>query len=517
MEAQQPGGRSGGAIGRYIDDHAADVTESLSAWVSIPSVAADPRRRMDVVRSAHWIAGEMRDAGMQTSLIPAGESIDVFGESIVDPMAPIVLVYSHHDVRDAKPEEWSETEPFTPVLRDGRLYGRGASDAKGQVLAHLWGLRAHRETTGQGRGITVKVLVDGEEEIGSPHLQQILRDDPDRFACDLIVFSDTIQWRRDAPAAVTSMRGTLTATLKVFGPVRDVHSGVASGAAPNPALALAHVLAELHDDHGRVAVPGFYDAVAPISPQRKAEFDALPLDLRAWIDRTETRAVVGEEGHTLPERLWARPALEVISLLAGDPEGLERSVIPREATASLSIRTVPDQRLPVVADQLRAFVASRMPPGVEFELTVDESIGQEPYTSPSGPVLEALERALTLGYGMPVNGRMGNAGGGPAEWLSRALDAPVYFLGTGLPEDHWHASDESVDIGMLLHGAATIAHLWREIDAVPRAKRRSRPGDDPDGASRRDTLDEADPAARLARTGDDALHLTPTARGDSRR
>lgn len=460
------GAGNAGAIGRYLDDHATEVSDGLASWVSIPSVAADPRRRMDVVRSAHWIAGEMRRAGMKTSLIPAGDSIDVFGESMVDPGAPVVLVYSHHDVRDAKPEEWSETEPFTPVRRDGRLYGRGASDAKGQVLAHLWGLRAHRETSSQRQGITVKVLVDGEEEIGSPHLQQILRDDPERFACDLLLFSDTIQWRRDAPAAVTSMRGTLTATLKVFGPERDVHSGVASGVAPNPALALARVLAELHDGEGRVTIPGFYDHVAPITAERRAEFDALPLDLRTWIDRTETRAVAGEEGYTIPERLWARPTIEVISLLAGDPEGLERSVIPREATASLSIRTVPDQRLPVVADQLRAFFSHTIPAGTDFELTVDEDIGQEPYTSPSGPVLEALERALTLGYGMPVSGRMGNAGGGPAEWLSRELDVPVYFLGTGLPEDHWHASDESVDMGMLLHGAATIAHLWREIGAL---------------------------------------------------
>lgn len=173
--------------------------------------------------------------------------------------------------------------------------------------------------------------------------------------------------------------------------------------------------------------------------------------------------MTGEPGYTVPERLWARPAIEVISLLAGDPDGLERSVIPREATASLSMRTVPDQRLPVVADQLRAFVADVMPEGATYELTVDERIGQEPYVSPHGPVLDALERALAQGYGRPVQGRMGNAGGGPADLLTQRFGAPVYFLGTGLPEDHWHASDESIDLTMLHQGAATIAHLWREL------------------------------------------------------
>lgn len=172
----------------------------------------------------------------------------------------------------------------------------------------------------------------------------------------------------------------------------------------------------------------------------------------------------------MKERLWTRPAIEVISLLAGDPGGIERSVIPREATASLSLRTVPDQRTATVAELLRAFVAQAMPDGADYRLTVDEDIAQEPYTSPPGPVLDALERALTLGYGIPVQGRMGNAGGGPAELLARRLDAPVYFLGTGLPEDHWHASDESIDVRMLEAGAATIAHLWRELGAAGRAR-----------------------------------------------
>ncbi|WP_149084810.1 MULTISPECIES: M20/M25/M40 family metallo-hydrolase [Microbacterium] len=454
------------AIGAFLRASLDEVVERLSAWVEIPSVSADPDRRMDGVRSAHWIAGELRDAGFTTALLPAGEAVTVFAERWVTADAPTVLVYTHHDVRHAKPEEWSETAPFTPVLRDGRLYGRGASDAKGQALAHVWAQRALEAVDGPGAGVNLKLLIDGEEEIGSPHLKGVLEGDPARFACDLVVFSDTLQWQVDSPAPVTSMRGTLTATLTVQGPDRDVHSGAASGVTVNPALVLSRVLARLHDEEGRIAVPGFYDEVAPISDERAADLEALPFDPEDWTRRTETRVIVGEPGYTPKERLWERPAIEVISLLAGDPEGIERSVIPREAMASLSIRTVSGQRNHDVADLLRAFIAEVMPTEAAYRLEVDEDIAQEPYVSPPGPMRDALERALARGYGRAVQGRMGNAGGGPADLLSEELGVPVIFLGTGLPEDHWHASDESIDLRMLVRGAATLAHLWRELAAA---------------------------------------------------
>ncbi len=459
----------GGAIGRYFHENLSAMLDRLSAWVSIPSVSADPDRRAEMKRSADWLVGEMTEAGMTARTFRTGDTWAVYGESIIDPAAPTVLVYSHHDVRHAKPEEWSVTEPFTPLVRDGRLYGRGASDAKGQALAHIWGLRAHRDVLGGYSGsLNVKMIIDGEEEVGSPHLKELLETHADLLACDWIVFSDTLQWRVDAPAPVTSMRGTVTATLTVRGPERDVHSGAASGVTINPSLVLAEVLAGLHDDDDRITIEGFLDDVPPLPEQRRRELAELPFDEDDWLARSETRTVIGEKGYTPLERLWARPAIEVISLLAGDPDGFERSVIPREATASLSIRTAPGQRIAETADRLRAHMAAVMPEGAEYEFTVDQDIAQEPYVTPDGPVTDALERALTLGYGIPVRGRMGNAGGGPADLLATKLGATVHFLGTGLPEDHWHSSDESIDIRMLVRGAATIAHLWRELAALDR-------------------------------------------------
>ncbi len=441
------------------------LVADLSAWVRIPSIAAQPEHAVDVERSAHWLAGCLREVGVSTDLIPTGDTVAVFGQRKAENEdAPTVLIYSHHDVRHAKPEEWVETSPFEPVLRDGRLYGRGASDAKGQILAHVWGLRAHQGQRESGLpAVNLKFLIEGEEEMGSPNFAKLLAEQADRFACDVIVFSDTLQWKEGNPAVVTSMRGMVSATVSVSGPKRDVHSGAVSGVSPNPIHVLVDVLSRLHGEDGRIALPGFYDEVDAIGDDRAEELRDLAFDDDTWLERTETRSMGGEEGFSPKERLWARPSLEILSLLAGDPEGIARAVIPSEATAELNIRTVPGQRVAVVAEQLRTFFSASMPAGVDYTLQVDEETGQEPYVTPEGEAVAALERAAALGNGADVAGRMGNAGGGPAELLGRVLDAPVLFVGTGLPEDHWHSSDESVDVDMLLRGAATIAHLWTEL------------------------------------------------------
>lgn len=457
------------AVARFLAAATADVLRQLSEWVTIPSVASQPERALEVERSARWLAAAMRDVGLRTEVLWAGPSPTVYGETEQDPARPTVLVYSHHDVRHAKPEEWVETDPFRPVLRDGRLYGRGASDAKGQVIAHLWGLRAHLEERGDaGPAVNLKYLVEGEEELGSGHLADLLERERERLRADVVVFSDTIQWKEGNPAVVTSMRGMTGATLRVVGPARDVHSGAVSGPAPNPTHALVRVLAALHDDRGRITLPGFLDDVEEPTDERRRELRDLPFDTRVWLDRTETNSVTGEGGHTIEEQLWARPSIEVLTLLAGDPTGFPRAVIPSEATASISIRTVPHQRVATIAEQLRRFVAEQMPDGVTYELTIPEETGQDPYVTPDGPALDALVRAMERGHGTPTAGRMGNAGGGPAELLGRVVDAPVLFIGTGLPEDHWHASDESIDVQMLLDGAASIAHLWDELRDLPR-------------------------------------------------
>ena len=501
----------------FVRSQQGELERQLAEWVRVPGVLGEPEHAQDLLRSANWLAAAFRDVGFPVvEVLPTGESHAVYAEWCEAPGAPTVLVYSHHDVRVAKPEQWDQTAPFEPAVRDGRLYGRGSSDAKGQVLAHLWSLRAHLHqrsltydpqnpdalslnvaksqtlshsagvstssttgstgsTTGVSAGSTtagsttaapavnLKYLVEGEEESGSPHLAQLLEEQGDRFNADIVLFSDTLLFREDHPALCMSLRGMLSAHLELTGPDVDVHSGAVSGAAPNPAFELSRVLAGLHDEDGRIAIPGFYDDVAPVPEHFRQALARLPFTDEDWVERSESGSITGEEGYTVPERLWLRPAVEVTALIAGDPVGLSSAAVPSVASVDLSFRTVPGQRVEKVAEQLRQWIQDTVGENYGHTLSVDLETAQEPYRTPEHPAVSALERAMAGGFRTGTVGRMGNAGGGPAELLSRSLDTPVLFFGTGLVEDHWHDSDESVNLEVLMNGAVTLACFWDEL------------------------------------------------------
>ncbi|MCU1545313.1 MAG: Peptidase [Homoserinimonas sp.] len=455
------------AVRAYLENNSSALVGQLREWVSIPSVDGDPVYQHACIRSAHWLAGAFRDAGFPLAEVwQTGETAAVYAEWCAAPGSPTVLVYSHHDVRAVKDEEWDETAPFEPVLHDGRLFGRGASDSKGQVLAHVWGVRAHLARTGaEAPAVNLKFLVEGEEESGSIHLMELLDKRGRQMAADLLIFTDTLQWKADYPAVSTSMRGTITAHLDIFGPERDVHSGAVSGPSPNPVRDLANLLGHLYDDDGRVAIPGFYDAVVEVSDARKAELAHLPFSEEDWLERSGTKYIVGERGYTVLERLWVRPAAEVLTVVAGDPYDVSRAAIPAVASADFSIRTVPDQRVDVVIEQLRSWIEHMLGDAADFELIVPPT-AQEAYVTPEHPAVMALERAMQRAYQTEEVGRMGNAGGGPTDLIASKLGVPAVFFGTGLLEDHWHSSNESVRIDVLQSGAATMAYFWEELPAA---------------------------------------------------
>lgn len=452
----------------FLAEHLPHLVSELSEWVRIPSVAGSTRDP-ELVRSAHWLAGTLDDLGFpRVELWPTGASRTVFAEWVVDPAAPTVLVYSHHDVRAVKAENWSETAPFEPVVRRGRLYGRGASDAKGQVIAHLWGLRAHlldREVP----AVNLRLLVEGEEELGSPGLAALLDEHEADLEADLVLFSDTTLWRPGSPALCTSVRGMTGATVEVHGPTKDIHSGAASGSMPNSAIELAKLLAALLDEQGRIALPAFSDDVPAIPDERRRELAALPFTEADWLERAHGRAIAGEPGFTVLEQLWERPSVEVVSLISGDPIGPTRAAIPAVATAAISVRTVPGQTPERIAEQLRRWVDEHAPSTVEVVLEVSVESAQLAYRTPPGPALDAMDAAMRRGFRVPEVGRMGNAGGGPAELLARTSGAPVVFFGTGYIEDDWHDSDESAHLATLLDGAATMAFFWESLPAALRA------------------------------------------------
>ncbi|MCQ6271072.1 M20/M25/M40 family metallo-hydrolase [Pseudarthrobacter sp. R1] len=488
----------GADLRAFVESRRAELEGQLAEWVRVPGVLGDPEHTKGLLRSANWLAAAFRDVGFPVvEVLPTGESHAVYAEWCEAAGAPTVLVYSHHDVRVAKPGQWDQTAPFDPVVRDGRLFGRGSSDAKGQVMAHLWSLRAHLaqqskrsltsgaqnpnalslpvpktqtlshpEPPGSARtapAVNLKYLVEGEEEGGSPHLAQLLEEQADRLQADLVLFSDTLLFREDHPALCMSLRGMLSAHLELTGPDVDVHSGAVSGAAPNPAFELSRLLAGLHDGEGRIAIPGFYDDVAAVPEDFREALARLPFTEEDWVKRSESGSITGEVGYTVPERLWLRPAVEVTALVAGDPVGLSSAAVPSVASVDLSFRTVAGQRVEKVAGQLRQWVQDTVGENYGRTLSVDLETAQEPYRTPDHPAVSALERAMAKGFRSADVGRMGNAGGGPAELLSRSLDAPVLFFGTGLVEDHWHDSDESANVEVLVNGAVTVACFWDEL------------------------------------------------------
>jgi acetylornithine deacetylase/succinyl-diaminopimelate desuccinylase-like protein len=454
----------------YVLDHVEDLHADLDEWLRIPSVTADPARAGDVRRSAEWLAAAFRRTGFPTVEVweTAGAPA-VFAEwPAGDPAAPAVVVYGHHDVQPADPEELWRTPPFEPTRRGEELFARGAIDDKGQLLFHLLGLRAHLAATGRtDPAVTLRFLVEGEEESGSPHFPDLLRSARDRLRCDVIVVSDTGVFDRDTPSTCTGLRGLLPCQVHFHGPDVDLHSGLFGGAVPNPLTALGRLVGALHDEHGRVQVPGFYDDVIALTPAERVSFARLPFDEARWLgEEAASRATAGEAGYSTLERLWARPTAEVNGMWGGYSGPGAKTIVPTDAYAKLSFRLVAGQQPKAVAEGVRAFVAAHTPPGIAAEIAFDGDGVPPCLTPPDHPALQALVSAMSRVFeGEVLYTR--NGGSGPQAYLADILDAPVVFLGMGLPDDHIHAPNERVVLPMLYKGAEAAAYLWSALATLP--------------------------------------------------
>lgn len=448
----------------FLDDHRSAFLSDLTAWLRIPSVSADPERAGDVRRSAAWLADSLRSTGF-----PVAEIWETDGAPAVfaewpsgEPDAPTVLVYGHHDVQPAALADGWDSDPFEPVERDGRLYARGAADDKGQVFFHTLGVRAHLAATGRSApAVNLKLLVEGEEESGSPHFPGLVRQHAERLACDAVIVSDTGMWDRETPTVCTGMRGLTDCQIDLYGPDQDVHSGSFGGAVPNPATEAARLAAGLHDEDRRVTLPGFYDGVVELTDEERALFAELPFDERAWLRTAHSYAPLGERGHTTLERVWARPTAEVNGIGGGYQGPGGKTVVPSSAQLKLSFRTVAGQDAASIQKTLRDWVADRLPTGIRHEITFWGTT--RPCLTPLGhPALQSVVRAMGRAFEMPV--RFTREGGsGPAADLQDALDVPVLFLGISVPSDGWHAPNEKVELDLLMKGVETTAYLWGDL------------------------------------------------------
>lgn len=457
-----------------VQDRADRFVADLCRWLAIPSISADPAHHGEVARSALWLADALRLDGWPTVEVWSGDS---HGGSYLpavfacwpapDPEAPVVLVYGHHDVQPPDPVEAWEYPPFEPTRVGDELRARGASDDKGQIFMHLLGLRAHLAATGaDAPAVTVKLLVEGEEESGSPHIAALLASHGEELACDAIVVSGATMYSRAAPSICVGTRGMANAEVAFHGSAADLHSGLFGGAVRNPATELARLLAALHDPEGRVAIPGFYDDVREPSEQERAAFARLPFDETRWLADVAagSGAAHGEAGWSTVERLWVRPTAEVNGITSGYTGPGHQTIVPATARAKVSFRLVPDQQPVRVERAFAEFVAARVPPGIRAEVHFT-SVGVPACGSDvDHPVTVAVREALAAALDTDILVTRDGASGPEAE-LAATLDAPLAFLGVGLPEDRSHAPDERVVLPLLLRGAEAAAHLWRLLGA----------------------------------------------------
>lgn len=448
-----------------VEREAARFFEELKQWLTIPSISAAPEHHDDVRRSAAFLADRLRDTGFptvevwETAGLPA-----VFAEwPADDPDAPVVTVYGHHDVQPADPLELWETPPFEPAERDGQLFARGASDDKGQIFFHTLGIRAALAASGRSApSVTLKMIVEGEEESGSPHFADLLRENRDRLRCDVVVVTDAGMWRADSPSVCTGMRGLVHGQVDLRGPEVDLHSGSFGGAVPNPLHAMTELLAGLHDEEGRITLPGFYDKVVELSGRERELFARLPFDEQEWLSTASSRGAFGEKGFTTLERLWARPTAEVNGMWGGYIGSGFKTIIPSEAHAKVSFRLVANQDPAEVQDMFRTFVAEHAPEGTTAGVTFFGP-GVRPCLTPlDTPALDAVRRSMEKAFGKEVLITR-EGGSGPEADLAEILEAPLVFLGVGLPTNRIHSPNERVDMAMLLKGAESAAHLWDDL------------------------------------------------------
>ena len=453
-------------VREFIADHRAAFLDDLADWLRIPSVSADPDRAGEVRRSAEWLAGALRGTGFP--VVEVWETEDgglpaVFAEwPSGDPDAPTVLVYGHHDVQPAAREDGWATDPFEPVTVDGRMYARGAADDKGQVFFHTLGVRAHLAATGRtAPAVNLKLLVEGEEESGSPNFGALIRARAGQLAADVVIISDTGMWSERTPTVCTGMRGLLGCEIDLYGPAQDIHSGSFGGAVPNPATEAARLVAALHTEDRRVAVPGFYDGVVELTARERELFAELPFDEQEWLGVARSGATLGEEGFSTLERIWARPTAEVNGIWGGYTGPGGKTVVPAEAHLKLSFRLVAGQEIEKVGAAVTAWVAEQLPAGIRHEVVLAGAT--RPCLTPlDHPALQSLARSMGRAFGETI--RFTREGGsGPAADLQDVLDAPVLFLGISVPSDGWHSVDEKVELDLLAKGVETAAYLWSDL------------------------------------------------------
>lgn len=451
-------------LARLTSAHAL-ILDELKEFAAIPSVSTDPAHATDVQRAAQWVAGTLAAAGPLTvRTMPTGGASVVYAEWLGAPGggAPTILIYGHYDVQPEDPVEKWVTPPFAPTVRDGRLYGRGVSDDKGPMLIPIKVAEAFFAERGR-LPVNVKFLIEGEEEIGSKHLEDFIKQNRDMLKSDVVVSADGAMWRIDEPSITVANRGLAALELTLTGPARDLHSGRHGGSVANPLHAMARLIASLHWADGRVAVQGFYDKVRELSQEERSEIAALPFDEAAYLKQVGAASAVGESGYSTLERQWTRPTVEVNGLWGGYQGPGGKTIVPSEAHAKITFRLVPHQDPDEVVALVKRHLERHLPIGTRLSFG-DNGHGARPAgIARDHWIVKAAEVALERVYGVkPLIVRMG--GTVPvAEIFQRVMGLETVYFSFSTGDEDFHAPNEFFRVHRLHEGLAAWAHLWDHL------------------------------------------------------
>lgn len=451
-------------VKEYIEEHKDRFINELIELLRIPSISADSAYKKDTMEAAEAVRKTLELAGAEnTELCPTNGYPVVYGEKVINPSLPTILVYGHYDVQPADPIELWDSPPFEPVIKDGKIYARGAADDKGQMYMHVKALEMMVKTN--QLPCNVKFIIEGEEEVGSVNLGAFIKENKDRLKADIILISDTSMLSMEHPSITTGLKGLSYLEVEVTGPNRDLHSGVYGGAVANPINILSKMIASLTDENNRITIPGFYDKVEEVSAEERAEMAKTPFDLEDYKDHLKIKDIHGEKGYSTIERTSIRPTLDVNGIWGGYIGEGAKTVLPSKAYAKISMRLVPHQSSEEITALFKNHFESIAPDSVK--LVVKPHHGGEPYVTPIDiPAYQAAAKAIETTFGKPsIPVRAG--GSIPIVALfEKELGLKSILLGFGLNSDAIHSPNEHYGIFNFLKGIETIPYFFENFSQL---------------------------------------------------
>ncbi len=453
------------AIDLYVKQNETRFMEELKELLRIPSISTSPEHNADTRRAAEYCVAKLQAAGLENvELIETERHPLVYADWLHAPGKPTVLCYGHFDVQPPDPLELWETPPFEPTERNGNLYARGSADDKGQMYSQIKALEALRDVYGK-LPLNVKVLLEGEEEVGGISVAEYVEKNPEKLKADVALVSDTEMYVAGLPTLNIGLRGLVYMEIESRGPARDLHSGLYGGAAPNAVFGLVELLSKAKDADGHLLIPGIYDDVDPPSPEEKASWEHLPFDEAEYLaHEVGSTSLTGEPGYSVFERTWARPTLEVHGIAGGFVGNGAKTVIPAKAVAKVSIRLVPRQDPAKIVEAVRAFVRENTPKGIQTEVRVLSS-GPGLMVNPDHHAIQVAAKAFSDIFGKET---VFTRSGGSIPIVgdfAKYLGIPTILMGFGLPDDGLHSPNEKYCIRNYFDGIRTLAHFFEEYGA----------------------------------------------------